>query len=411
MKTCSEGPCRFDKQLECDRYGAQKERAMDSAVFNTNFTMFMVHPDIEERPLLVTDEAHMMPEYVLSQVEVKLREDELEDFDWEIPRFDDFGEYVDWMRPKAFDLQDRIQTLDAKVSMQDPVDAELIYEYDNTREMESKLSRLVHDWKENKEPWVVQHKEEYDERKGQTVNVVNFRPVTPYRFMEGLVFGKGEKRLISSATPPSSDLLGLNSNNSCRLTLDSPFPVDNRPCFYDPIGKMSSSNRADYTPEVVDKAIEESKGKTILHAHTYQFAHQLKDEFYSRGMADDIITQESGNREQSLEKWKNSDARYFISVNMYDGIDLKDDLCRTNIICVVPFPYLGDPQVRKRKDEEGDKFFNWETAMKMQQAYGRSTRSDTDWSDTFILDSNFGWFFEQNSEYFFDWFAEAVEDV
>lgn len=409
-KTCADGPCRFDKQKDCTRYGSQKERALDAPVTNTNFTLFMVHPDMDERATLVADEAHMMPEYVLSQVEIKLREDQLDDFGWSIPEFNSFGQYVDWMKPKSYDLQDRIQTLEKKVQMKDNVDSELAYEFDQTRQMESKFSRLVMDWKHNKEKWVVQHKQEYDERLNEHVETVIFRPITPYRFMEGLVFGKGEKRLISSATPPTPDLLGLDGENSCRLTLDSPFPVENRPCYVDPIDQMSSSNRMDHVGEVVSKTVSESKGNTIVHAHTYKFASALADEFEDVVGEDDVILQESGSREQSLEKWKASDATYFVSVNMYDGIDLKDDLCRTNVICVVPFPYLGDPQVRKRKDVEGDKFFNWETAMKIQQAYGRSTRSRDDWSDTIILDANFSWFFDQNREFFFDWFAEAIEE-
>lgn len=410
-KSCEDGPCRFDDDLQCDSYGSARDSALSSPVTNTNFVLYMVHPDVEMRSSLVVDEAHMTPEYVQSHVEIKLREDRLSKYVWEIPRFDDFQGYVDWMKPKADDLQMKVEEMEEQIQVQSSmngVDQSLVREYEKTKRLANKFERLVNDWRYNNEEWVVNHTTEYDERKGKEIQVVTFEPITPYRFMEFMVFGKGNKRLISSATPPEPDLLGLETEETVRLTVESPFPVENRPCYVDPVGQMSSGNRSKNVGDVAEKVVDVSEGNTLIHAHTYDFADELYDALSMR-VGGNVMVQDGGSREKSLEKWKRSDKEFFVSVNMYDGLDLKDDLCRTNVVCVVPFPYLGDPQVQRRKEEEGDRFFNWRTAMRIQQAYGRTTRSRDDWSDTYILDENFAWFYRQNRRLFFDWFVEALE--
>lgn len=410
-KTCEDGPCRFDDNTQCTSYAAVRDTALASPVTNTNFVLYMVHPDIEKRDSLVVDEAHMMPEYVQGHVEVKLREDQINRYVWDFPEFDDFEDYVEWMRPKALDLEMKVEEMREQIQVQasmKQVDQSLVKEYERTKRLAGKLSRLVNDWRYNGEEWVVNHTEEYDGRLDREIRVVEFQPITPYRFMEFMVFGKGRKRLISSATPPAPDLMGLDSEETVRLTVDSPFPVKNRPCYVESVGQMSNNKRRENLGDIADRISEVSEGNTLVHAHTYDFASDLYDALSVRTDSG-IILQESGSRERSLNEWKKSEDELFISVNMYDGIDLKGDLCRTNIICVVPFPYLGDPQIQRRKEKEGDRFFNWRTAMRVQQGYGRTTRSEDDWSKTYILDSNFTWFYHQNRRFFFDWFTEALE--
>lgn len=411
--SCSDGPCRFDDDMDCSSYAAARDEALESAVTNTNFSMFMVHPKITQRECLVVDECHMMPEYVLGQVEVDLREDRLED-DWELPEYDEFEEYVDWMRPKVHELARKLEELNMVLQQQSQrgsPERELVIKYDRLERLKSKMDRLVADWASEEEPWVVQHDTIWDDRKNAEVEKVNFRPITPYRFMDGLVFDKGQKVILSSATPPEPEILGLEPENVLMKEVESPFPVENRPCYIDTVGKLSKSNRKENIDKLIGMIHKVSAGNTIIHAHTYGFAEEIADRLGAIEGDGNVMLQSADDREGSLRAWENSDAQFFVSVNMYDGVDLEGDLARTNIVCVCPFPYLGDPQVQKRKEVEGDKFFNWRTAMRIQQAYGRTTRNPEDWSNTYIVDSNFHWFYDYNQDLFFDWFKEGVEGV
>lgn len=411
--TCAEGPCRFNQAIQCTSYACDREMAMSSPVTNTNFSMFMKHPDIASRPGLVVDEAHMMPEYVLGEVEVKLRADRLANEGWEIPKFDSFEEYVEWLEPKARDLELAKQELNTRLEQQSMgpggPEKSLVRRYERVSRMQSKMNRLVLDWSTEGEDWVVDHGSLWDDRKSREIDTVSFRPITPYRFMGDLVFESGYKCVISSATPPKPKLIGLDPSNVHIEEVESPFPVNHREVIVDPVAKMSKSNRQDNLDEMVCAIKDRAVMKTLVHAHTYDFAESIADRLGAIEGSTDVHLQDPNRREESLEEWVNSDAQYFISVNMYDGIDLEDDKCRTNIICVVPWPYMGDPQLQKRQEKEGDEFINWRTAMRIMQAAGRSTRSEEDWSNTYILDSRFKWFWSSNKkEYFFDWFNEAV---
>lgn len=413
--SCSDGPCRFDDDLNCTSYTPAKNSAFESAVTNTNFSMFMVHPEVERRGSLVVDEAHMMPEYVLGQVEVELREDRLANENLELPEYEDFEDCVDWAWETAGVLQTTIDQLAHDLKLQSAggsaPDKDQVRRYERLERLKNKLDRLVEDYRTHEEPWVVEYDDSfYDDWKEEYVDKVTFRPVTPYRFMDGLVFNNGQKSIISSATPPKASQLGLDPESVHVEEVPSTFPIENRPCYVDPVGKMSSNYRDDNLPDLLDYIEEVAYGNTLIHAHTYKFAQNIHDGLAERVGEKAVSLQDGDRREGSLNDWKNSDAQFFVSVNMYDGVDLPDELCRTNIVCVCPFPYLGDPQVQKRKEVEGDEFFNWQTAMRIQQAYGRSTRSEEDWSNTHIVDSNFKWFFRQHEEEcFFDWFQEAVE--
>jgi Rad3-related DNA helicase len=84
---------------------------------------------------------------------------------------------------------------------------------------------------------------------------------------------------------------------------------------------------------------------------------------------------------------------------MTEGVDLKEDLSRFQIICKVPFPYLGDRLVRKKMNK-----WNWwydlQTAKTVIQAVGRSVRSETDTAVTYILDASWERFHEKNKKLF-----------
>ena len=73
---------------------------------------------------------------------------------------------------------------------------------------------------------------------------------------------------------------------------------------------------------------------------------------------------------------------------MMNGIDLKDDLSRFQIILKIPFPHLGSSKIKKRLETNSD-WYNWKTLIDVLQSYGRSIRNQEDWAETYILDSCF----------------------
>jgi Rad3-related DNA helicase len=109
---------------------------------------------------------------------------------------------------------------------------------------------------------------------------------------------------------------------------------------------------------------------------------------------------DSTNRDEVLKVHINSvEPTVLLSPSMMEGVDLKDDLSRFQIMCKVPFPYLGDLVVKKRM-EKNEKWYPYMTAKSIIQSLGRSIRNETDHAISYILDSDWDRFFSKNRNLF-----------
>jgi len=247
---------------------------------------------------------------------------------------------------------------------------------------------------------------------GKSGRKIEFKAIDVAPFSNEMLFNFGEKILLMSATILDKDafceLLGIERDQCSFLTLPTPFPVENRPIFYSGVGKMSSSNIDETLPKLVEavKAIlEQHKNeKGIIHCHSYKIAHYLKKNIKSRR----LMIHDSENRDKVLRKHCDSkSATVLLSPSMTEGVDLRDDLSRFQIVCKVPYPYLGDKLIRKKMNK-----WKWwyplQTAKTIVQAVGRSVRSESDQAVTYILDSDWDIFFKRNKSFFPESFKEAI---
>ena len=92
---------------------------------------------------------------------------------------------------------------------------------------------------------------------------------------------------------------------------------------------------------------------------------------------------------------------------MTEGVDLADDQARFQIIVKVPYPYLGDPQINARRLTD-PAWYEWRTALRIVQAYGRAVRSSEDHATTYILDSMFPMWVSRQQKRLPKWFLEAI---
>ena len=76
-----------------------------------------------------------------------------------------------------------------------------------------------------------------------------------------------------------------------------------------------------------------------------------------------------------------------LSSSLWEGVDLKDDLSRFQIIAKTPYPNLGDKRTRI-KMKKYPLWYKSQTIMKILQGIGRSIRSEKDWAKTYVLDSS-----------------------
>ena len=91
-----------------------------------------------------------------------------------------------------------------------------------------------------------------------------------------------------------------------------------------------------------------------------------------------------------------------------DGVDLKGDLCRFQIVFKVPYPQLNE-QVKYRKSLDPSWYY-YQAVMAIMQAYGRGIRDKDDYCDMYIIDSNFKKLFDYNYNFFNEYFTEALKN-
>ena len=121
-----------------------------------------------------------------------------------------------------------------------------------------------------------------------------------------------------------------------------------------------------------------------------------------------VFNQDSSSRDEVFNRFKESrEPLVLITPSAYEGVDFKGDACRWQVLCKVPYPDLGDPQVRKRMEQDRE-WYIWLTALRIVQTYGRGMRTPDDFCKTYILDSDFRGFYLQNRKLFPEWFQEAV---
>ena len=260
----------------------------------------------------------------------------------------------------------------------------------------------------NSDNWILEVIPPYDRAKEKFV----FRPIDVAPFAKEYVTRLGKKVLFMSATILDKETfcrsLGLPLEDTAFISIPTPFAPENRPVIFSSSGNMNAKSIDQTLPKMAAAVkmilAEHSKEKGIIHCHTYKVANFLKRNIKSRR----LLIHDSGNRDEILQKHINSKKpTVLLSPSMSEGVDLHGDLSRFQIVCKVPYPYLGDPLVRKRMH----KFKGWysmQVAKTVVQAVGRSVRSKDDRAVTYILDGDWQRFLKNHKKFFPKSFLDSL---
>jgi Rad3-related DNA helicase len=243
-----------------------------------------------------------------------------------------------------------------------------------------------------------------------------FRPHSAAKYAAEFLFSRAEMVIIMSATILNFDVfrrtLGLAREDCECLALPSDFPISNRLIFYRPLGSMNYRNKEKTLPKVADaldkllRARPDRKG--LIHTNSYDMNRILVRALTAAGHGARIVTHDPGGAEEAIYRHGASTAPTVLcSPAMTEGIDLRDDLSRFQVVVKVPFPNFTDPYVAARKRLDAD-WYAWQTAMRLVQATGRSVRSQTDFAETYIVDLDFAAFRRNNRRLFPQWWLESI---
>lgn len=193
--------------------------------------------------------------------------------------------------------------------------------------------------------------------------------------------------ILLSATLVKSDINEiLNGEPYEYLDLASPIPVKNRKVLFAP--SEFRHNFQELDPKALVKRTEEiirAEGtpNTIVHV-PYSLAAEMQSYWTLP-----VITHGREDKARALRQFI-SDGGILIGSGCTEGLDLKGDLCRLNIIAKLQWPCLGDSWVKKRRAmQDGYMWYLAETLKVVIQAAGRSTRGEDDYSRCIVLDPSF----------------------
>jgi len=399
-------PCLVGKLYpECDEcpYFVAKAQAQEAQVALMNGPYLLAEANFvggfSARRLLVIDEAHTLEQTVSDHLTVRLEPALLE------------GAGLAGARvPRDWEGLDDLLDLAIRMKLPEGDDHETSLVRARRKALRDGLERWRRTWPEA--AWVIEESE-----RGVAV-----RPVWPGALAEDVCLELGDQVVMMSATLLDPELtarsLGLESHEVAWVRLDSAFPVSNRPVRIPPRGagarmRQSELERAGL-PRLVDlvgavlDAHPAEKG--VIHTHTYRIAQRLANDLPPRHQSRLLTPGRAGERQVALDRHrKRSSPSVLLSPSLTEGVDLADDLARFQVICKLPYPYLGDPVVRERMARD-PAWYDVQTAVNLIQAYGRSVRGPEDWAVTYILDEGWWQFARRLGERLPEWFIEALEE-
>lgn len=386
----------------------------------TNFPYFLTESTfsggITPRRVLVIDEAHNTESVLSNFVEISLSQyfcEKIVKCDW--PEKVTTINFAKWIQNTYYPklqaqimfFEQQLDELGIKSKLKEL--SSLATRYDMMVSHSKKLEKFLKDY--DKDNWVMEVKE--TEKRGYVK--VTYRAIDISNYAEEYLFRQGQKIILMSATilnPAAfAKSLGIKEDDYDSICIPSPFPAKNRPIISARIGLMGAEHIEASLPKIKDavEAIlnEHKTEKGIIHAHTYKIANYLKNNIKG-ALGKRILIHDNTNRDEILQKHLSSkEPTVLISPSMTEGVDLKGDLSRFQILCKVPYPWLGDPIVKKRMH----KFPEWyplQTAMTVVQSVGRSIRNETDTAVTYILDSDWDRFYKKYGDIFSEDFKRLI---
>lgn len=445
--TVDKAICQRQSGFECEMKGSceyygRKERALHHPEVVTNMSYLMAEGMVPEfvegtfgdRRLLIVDECQNIDDFAMGFISFTVSERTVPEDVWNnitLPDDDledDMDSLVEWLETEL--LSTVTGVMDALNDMA-LMSEDQTKEFDSLRQFKLRVENFLEDVEDNH--WVAEFDVDFKKNRPNQRKVV-FEPIKIGRFLRSLLWSKGEDIVLSSATVPGGDWLdeiGLGDSTVKRINVPSTFPVENRPILFNHgVGKMvseysdRSNNRktnAWSMAQKIKQIAEYHKGKGepngFVHCRSYNIAELLKRSFSNHGerewFSNNVMMQDRYNREESLEKWINSDVPVFFSVAMDEGIDLKGDKCHWQVLAKTLYPFMSK-RVKKRKELEPDGFWDWynlNAAIQIQQAYGRGVRSPDDECVFYVLDSSARKLVQMNAELFNKWFLEGIMDI
>lgn len=393
-------------------YWRRKQTVMGSDIAVITFSMLIVDGMIpvevngmkvsfDDRDMVVVDEAHGLVEQTREMhagfditpygIPGHILDGVLDSVSWDASRYSD-------VQTELVTILQRCDDFVRDVPPMEMSDAE-----ERCHRLMEKIKRANKDVQEGR-AWVVDVEgTKYGNEYRKTLEL---RPIYVGNFLKNFVWERGNKRIISTATlrhRNNPDIwlnqVGLDPDKTKVISVGMTFPKKNRPVIKDSmVGSMSDGGCDDYWQEIMEElnniAKKHVNKKGICHTASYDRAKKVEEtateEEYPYLHGNVYVHTRDEDSEAAIENWLASDMDMVLSPSMMEGVDLKDDKGRYNILMKVPYPQINSwtEYLLEETDYGWNSYFD-RAAIRVAQAYGRTNRSKSDYSNFYILDEDY----------------------
>jgi Rad3-related DNA helicase len=290
-------------------------------------------------------------------------------------------------------------------------DTKLMQVITDLLQYQSKIEIFLKEYKDNSNNWVLESN--YNEKTKQ--KELSLEPIWAFDYLDKYVFSNYDMVFLMSGTILDKNLFcqlnGLDVTKAVYYSIDSPFPVQNRPIFYMPLGKMSYTKKEEtfkqYVPYIQKILNKYPDKKGIVHTNSFELAS-----WFSRDVKDPrLVYHDSSNKDEVLqEHFGTEKPTVLVSPSMDTGVSFDDDKARFQVIAKIPYPSLAS-QKNKLRQKNNPEWYSWKTVSGLIQMTGRAVRSNQDFADTIIIDGSFSDLLRHSGHLFPHWFQEAIKKV
>jgi ATP-dependent DNA helicase DinG len=423
-------------------YKESRNSFMEGKVSLTNFYLYSIWsiytPELlktRDASLLIVDECHDLESVISNFLSVKITENTLKKYDFpnevelirELKSIKSTEDYFTFLKKLILDINEVMSELsqmvnDGKNSVQvsrknkiskllnkKSKDINILENIKDLEQLSKKIEVFFKEWEKDSDNWILETSwnetsKNYD---------ISLEPIWISTMLWEWIFSKYDMVFLMSGTILNKkifcDINGIESEKSVYYSINSPFPLKNRPIYYLPSGKMSFKNKEEtfknYVP-VISKILEKYSGKKgIIHTNSFELTSWIMKSIKNRR----LITHNSKDKDIILnEHFKTDKDTVIVSPSVDTGVSFDDDWARFQIISKIPFPSLASKR-NKIRMQINPEWYQYQTIIGIIQMSGRIVRSSNDWGDTIIIDSSFSDILKRSSYLIPNWFLDSIK--
>ena len=394
--TCDAGICSFTKGqlkkcLSCDKcpYFTQRNKAVTNICSFYNYAMFeSLPPQVKNKEFIICDEASEIESELVGRYSFEINTKELKRIDEEYPntplstasRADVFEWLSEMSRLCEYSYNQYMVLIDKllkKSEKKKRLTKEESQRIALLRRYKDAFNSLIETWPDT--DYIITH----------TKNGLTFQPYNVNKLAKR-IFDYGETIILMSATivNPAKFAETLGIEDYYFIETSTTLSAKKAPIRCTSKFKLNYKNKEQILPQMAKAAKQicamYRNKKGIIHTHSMDILRYLKAEF---GNDRRFLFREQGvDNERMLQiHSETSEPTVLVSPSMTHGVDLKGDLGEFQIVMKAPFLPLNDERV-KRKFDNDKEWYTDAMLSTLVQMCGRCNRTESDYSETYILD-------------------------